>query len=169
MAILSSDLKLYLTGGAGNSNPNNSLGGAVSTTEVVTATEQNLFANVGAQEANDGSTKYRCVAWKNTHGTLTLQNSKVWIPTQTPSTDTSIEIALAGEGLNTQPETVADENTAPIGESFSAPATKGAGLNTGNIPAGQYYAVWEKRIVTASASAYNNDDWELKIEGDTDA
>ena len=36
MAIVAGDLKIYLSGGAGNSDPNASLGGIISSTEVQT-------------------------------------------------------------------------------------------------------------------------------------
>lgn len=169
MPIVSTDIKSYLSGGAGNSDPDAALGGIISTTEIVDATLHNLFDLVASAESASGDTEYRCYYVKNTHGTLALQNAIVWIQTQTPNGDTSVEIALAGEGVNATAETVADESTAPVGETFSAPATKGAGLSIGNISAGEYMAIWVKRIVNAASSAYNNDSVVIRVEGDTAA
>lgn len=171
MAILSTDLLARLSGGASNTDPDLSLGGVMSTTTVLSPTvaEENLFNNVGAAEASAGSTKYRALYLLNNHGSLTLENTVIWIPTQTPSTDTIIAIALAGEGLNATMETVANEDTAPVGESFTSPATKGAGLSMGNVPFSQRFGFWIRRIVSASASAFNNDDWQFTLEGDTQA
>jgi len=172
MAILSTDLLLRLSGGACNSNPDCALGGIKSTTTSIcpTVAEENLFNNVGGAEASAGSTKYRGLYLHNNHGSITLANSVVWLPTNTPSTDTEIRIALAGEGLNGTMETVANEDTAPVGEVFcTPPATKGAGLSTGNVPSTQHYGVWFRRVVSACAAAFDNDDWQVEWEGDTTA
>lgn len=169
MPIISSDIKIRLSGGGANSDPNASLGGAKSSTEVTDASLHNLFDVVGSAESSAGDTEYRCIYIHNGHGTLTLQNAKVWIQTNSSSTDTSIEIALAGEGLNGTAETVANESTAPTGETFSAPSSEGAGLSLGNIPAAQHYAIWVKRIVNAAAAAFNTDTAVLRVKGDTAA
>lgn len=169
MAILATNLILRLSGGASNSDPDLALGGVMSTTTAISPTvaESNMFADIEAAEALAGSTKYRGEYLLNTHGTISLTSSAVWISTQTPSTDTIIAIALAGEGVNATMETVADEDTAPIGESFTSPATFGAGLSTGTVAAGERYGVWVRRIVSAVASAYDNDDWALSWQGTT--
>lgn len=169
MAIVATDLLLRLSGGASESDPDNALGGVMSTTTAISPTvaEENLFNNVDGAEADAGSTKYRGLYLLNNHGSITLENSVVWLPTNTPSSDSVIAIALAGEGLNATMESVADEDTAPVGESFTSPATKGAGLNTGNVPNGQRYGVWFRRVISAAASAYDNDDWAVEWEGDT--
>jgi hypothetical protein len=171
MAIVATDLLLRLSGGAAESDPDNALGGVMSTTTVINpaVAEENLFNNVDGAEASAGSTKYRALYLLNNHGSITLSNSVVWLPTNTPSTDTVIAMALAGEGLNATMETVANEDTAPVGESFTSPATKGAGLSTGNVPFGQRYGTWYRRTVTAAASAFDNDDWAVEWEGDTTA
>jgi hypothetical protein len=169
MPIIASDLEFRLSGGAANSDVNASLGGAMSSVEVVDATLHNLFDQVSGDEADAGDIEYRCIYLQNAHGSLTLQNAKLWIDTQTPSPDTAFAIALAGEGLNATAETVANENTAPSGETFSAPADKASGLSLGNIPAGQRYGIWVRRTVTAGAAAYNSDSAILAVEGDTAA
>lgn len=174
MPIASGDIDYHLSGGAGNSDPNASLGGIISSTQIVDATLHNLFDLVSSSEASAGDTEYRCFYVKNNHGTLTLQNAEVWIETNTPSTDTSVEIALAGEGVGDGSttgvaETVANESTAPIGEVFSTAAGEGNALTIGNIPPGDAQAIWVKRIVGASASAYSNDNVVITVKGDTAA
>jgi hypothetical protein len=169
MPIVAGDIKIRLSGGSGNTDPNASLGGVKSSTEVTDASLHNLFDVVSSGESSSGDTEYRCIYVHNGHATLTLQSAKVWIQSQTSSGDTSMEIALAGEGLNATAETIANESTAPAGETFSAPSTEGAGLTLGNIPAGQHYAVWVKRIVNAAAAAFNTDTAILRVKGDTAA
>lgn len=169
MPIISTDIQALLSGGAGNSDPNSSLGGVISSTAITDASLHNLFDQVSSAEAAAGDTEYRCFYFKNNHGSITGENAVVWIDTNTPATDTTVEIALAGEGVNGTAETVANESTAPVGETFTAPASKGAGLSVGNIPAGQHIAVWVKRIITAAAAANNLDNAIIRIEMDTSA
>lgn len=168
MAILTTDVDTRGSGGTGETNPDNWLGGIKSNTELSpTVAEENLFSNVLGQEASDGSTKYRGLYFHNGHASLTLTLTVIWFTTQTPSADTVIAMALAGEGLNATIETIANEDTAPVGETFTSPATKAAGLSMGSVPFSQHFGFWVRRIVSAAASALDNDDWAYRIEGDT--
>lgn len=169
MPIASTDIKYRLSGGASNTDPNASLGGAKSSTEITDATLHNLFDIIGSAESSAGDTEYRCFYVHNAHATLTLQSAKVWIQTNTPSTDTSAEIGLGSSAVNGTEQTVANESTAPTGVTFSAPASEGAALTIGDIPAGQHKAIWVKRIVNASAAAYTSDSVVIRCKGDTAA
>jgi hypothetical protein len=168
MPIVSSDIKYYLSGGAANSDPNAALGGAISSTQLSGTPLNNLFDDVAGAESSAGDTEYRGIYVKNTHGTLTLQDAKLWIESQVAS-GANVEIALADEGLNATMETIANEDTAPSGPVFSAPTDKPSGLSLGNIPAGQFFGIWVKRIVPPASSAQANDGATLRVEGDTDA
>lgn len=168
MPITSTDLKFRLSGGAANSNPNASLGGAKSSTEIGTGLH-NLFDQVGSAETTSGDTEYRCFYVHNAHATLALENAVIYIQSNTPSGDTSVEIAVGSAAVNGTEQTVANESTAPTGVTFSSAANLGAALALGNIPAGQHRAVWVKRIVNAGASAYNDDQVTLRVQGDTAA
>ena len=168
MPIISTDIVYRLSGGASNTDVNASLGGAKSSTSVGTGLH-NLFDVVGSAEAAAGDTEYRCVYVHNNHGTLTMQSAKIWISSNTPSTDTTVEIALGSSAVNGTETSVANENTAPSGPTFSAPASEGAALSIGDIPAGEHKAVWIKRIVNAGAAAYNSDGCTLTTKCDTAA
>ncbi len=168
MPISDTDIKFYLSGGAGNSDPDASLGGAISSTEVSGTALNNIFDDVSGAESGPGDTEYRGVYVKNTHGTLTLQAAKLWIASEVAD-GASIALALADEGLNATMETIADESTAPVGPTFSSPTSKGAGLDLGNIPAGQYYGFWLRRVVPSSTPAKAADGVTPRVEGDTDA
>jgi len=169
MAIVSSDLKIRLSGGAANSDVNASLGGAKSSVEVTDNALHNLFDIVSGTESLAGDTEYRCVYVHNGHGSLTAKNTHVYISSNTTSTDDTWAIALAGEGLNATAETIVDENTAPSGESFTSPTTYAGGLDMGDIPFGQHYAIWYRRTVSASAAAIDNNSITLKVDCDTAA
>ena len=165
MAIQSTDIVYRLSGGASNSDPAASLGGAKSSTAAGT----NIFDNVSSSEASAGDVEHRCIYVHNAHGSLTLQGARVWIQSNTPSTDTTVAIALAGEGVNGTAETVGNESTAPSGESFTTPTDYAGGLVIGDIPSGQHQGIWIRRTVSASAAAYNNDGFTLRVQGDTAA
>lgn len=170
MPIATSDLLFRLSGGSSNTDPNLSLGGVMSTSTTVTDnTTHNLFDVVSGSESLPGDTEYRALYLLNNHGSLTAQSTKIYISSNTTASDTSLDIALAGEGLNTTIESVANENTAPSGESFSAPSDYANGLSMGNIPAGQRYGFWLRRTVNAAAGATNDDTAVLKADCDTAA
>ena len=75
---------------------------------------------------------------------------------------------VGSAAVNATEQTVANESTAPSGVAFTQPATKGAAIALGSIPAGQHRAVWVRRVV-APASAASNDTYTLRVECDTAA
>lgn len=166
MAVLNTDIKYYLSGGAANSDPAASIGGAISSVEVTPST---LWDDVGSGEASAGDVEYRCIYVKNTSGTDTLLSAKAWIQSNTPSTSTTVDIALGSAAVSATETAVANESTAPSGPTFSAPTDKASGLTIGDLAAGAYKAIWVRRTVTAGAGAYNNDGYTLSVGGDTGA
>lgn len=161
MAIISTDIQYRLSGGSSNSDPAASLGGVKSSTAA-----SNYFDDVSSAEASAGDTEYRCIYVHNNHGTLSLIGAKVFIQTNTPSSDTDVAIGLGSSAINGTEQTVADESTAPTGVSFSAPTTYAAGLSIGDLAAGAHKAVWVRRTVNAGAAAYP-DSFTLRVQGDT--
>lgn len=162
MPIGPTEIKFKLSGGASNSDPLLSIGGAKSSV----VASASIFDDVSSAEATAGDVEYRCIYVDNTHGTLTLQGAKAWIQTQTPSADTDVAIGLAVAGLNAAEIAVANENTAPAGVTFSAPSSFAGGLSLGNIPAGQYFGVWVRRTVNPAAASAA-DSFTLRVQGDT--
>lgn len=162
MPIISTDIQYRLSGGAANSNANASLGGAKSS-NVVPA---NLFDDVNSSESAAGDIEYRCFYVHNNHGSLAMQNAVIYIQSNTTANRISIGVGTAA--INGTEQTVADESTAPSGVTFSQPATKGAALALGNIPAGQHKAVWVRRSI-AAASGASNDTYNFRVDCDTAA
>ncbi len=162
MPITSAEIVYRLSGGAANSNANASIGGAKSSTVVPAA----LFDDVTSAESAAGDTEYRCIYVHNANGALTMQNAVLWITANT--TANRIAVGVGSSAINGTEQTVADENTAPTGVTFSQPTTKGAAIALGNIPPGQHRAVWMRRAITA-ASAASNDTYSLRVECDTAA
>lgn len=169
MAIVATDIKVYLSGGAGNTVPDNSLGGVRSTTEVVDATLHNLFDIVSGAESTAGDTEYRAIYVRNEHATLTYQSAEVWIQANTTSTDTSAEISLGTAAIDATEQTIVNESTAPIGTTFSTAAGQGNALAIGNLAPDSFKAIWVKRVVDAGSAAFNNDTLVVRFNGQTAA
>ena len=175
MAITSSNIKFYLSGGTSNSNVNASIGGAISTTEVTDNSLHNLFDKTLGTESTAGDTEYRCIYVKNTHGSLELELAKIWISTNTSSPANVIAIARDVIGKDGTAETETDEDNAPTnsGTTFSNPTAYSGGLSldgggTG-LGAGVAYPIWIRRTIAAGATAVDNVTFVLSVQGDTAA
>lgn len=168
MPILDTEIQYRLSGGSANSNPNASIGGAMSSTPVGVSLH-NLFDKVSGQESADGDTEYRCIYVNNANGTLTLQDAEIFLAGLAGNAGVSIEIGLGAAAIGGTEQLVADENTAPVGVTFSVPDAEPEALSIGSLAPGESKAVWIKRIVTPGTSAYNDDSCTLRTFGDTAA
>jgi len=147
MAIIAANLAFYLTGGAGNTLPAASLGGVISSTAFTDNTLQNLFANVSPAEALAGSVKYRALSFKNL-AAETAYAAALFLSQETTSAFTTIAVAFDSVGT----QSVADEDTAPAGLSFSTPLSLAAAIALGDIVASGVARVWFRRTVSAGAA-----------------
>lgn len=154
---MAATLQLFLTGGAGNSNPNASLGGIRSNTQVSGTPLNNLFDDVQPGEAVAGDIEYRAVDIYNS-GDASAVVVKVYIDPDTPSPKTELDL-----GLDSTTQSVANENTAPTDVSFShyTPSSK---LSVSDIAAGAAQRLWLRRTVQAGAANMANDGTTIKIE-----
>ena len=167
MSIITSDIKCLLSGGAGNTDPNAALGGIISVTEIVDDTLDNLFDDVSGAEHAAGDINYRCFYVKNNSAEIAY-NVKIYIDTNTPAADDVINIGLDLGGLDATADTIADEHTAPDpAVTFTTADGYANALNMGDIPAGEKFAVWVKRIVSAGSTAQANNSAILKVSVDT--
>lgn len=166
MAIIAGDFVTRLSGGAGNASGNASLGGAKSSTAAPT-TLNGLFDATSAAEASAGDVEYRCIYLHNANGADSMINAVVFVSANTPLAGSTIDIGVGTAAINGTEQTVADEQTAPAGVSFSAPSTAGTGLALGTIPAGQHKAIWLRRTITAGAGSSANDTCTLGYQCET--
>jgi hypothetical protein len=169
MAITATDIQFRLSGGASNTLPASSIGGAKSSTQITDATVGNLFDTISGDESAAGDIEYRCFYVHNAHATLTWYSVVTWISTNTPSADTTCAIGLAVAAVGATESAVADESTAPSSVTFTTPTSKSGGLSIGDIAAGSHKAIWVRRTVTAGATAYDSDNVIVRCEGDTGA
>jgi hypothetical protein len=119
----------------------------------------NVFDNVSVAEASAGDTEYRALSLHNS-GDATAENIELYISTVSPSTDTTVTVAL-DSGV----QSVINESTAPSAPSlsFSEPLT-GSRLSISNIAAAGAQRVWLKRVTSASAGNYANDLMTITVE-----
>ena len=161
MPIVSTDLKYRLSGGAANSTPITSLGGAKSSVDMPVG----IFDDLSSAQATAGLTEYRCIYVHNNHGTLAALIAKIWLQANTAGT--RIAIGLGSSAINATEQTTANEAAAPVGVTFStAPINLATGLDLGEIPAGQHKAVWLRRTVAPGASIAT-DTFTLRVQCDT--
>lgn len=172
MPIEEADLhyRLSIVGGGAQPDPNDSIGGTMSDTDIVDDTSQNLFQNVTGAQSLAGFIDYRGIFAFNDNGaTLDLIGTRQWIEAQPTATGDATAIALADEGLNADIERLANEETAPAVVTFSAPANYAAGLVYGDIPDGEFYGLWVRRTIDPGTAAYTDDTFQLEYRGDTAA
>lgn len=161
---MAADPRWRLSGGAGNANPALSLGGVLSSTEIVTA-DNNLFDDVSGQETTDGHTDYRGVYVYN-NGDVDLIAPVVWIQDESVAA-ADIELAPAAEGVGVTMATIASEITQPATVTFVEAPNKVGGIVLPNIPAGSRKGIWIRRIIAPATGAAAARNFTLRVEGDT--
>lgn len=158
MAALKGTIKLYLSGGADNSDPALSLGGVISSTLAPTQ----LLGNVSWQKALTGMTDYLCVYLKNTNSDpLDIAADMLIYIAQQLTGDDDINIQVDPEGVGNGVTTgvatiIADRESAPAGVTFPETVPVGK-LNAlppiSLIGPGECIAIWIKRTVPESATS----------------
>lgn len=149
MPIASSDIKFRLSGGAANSTPSASLGGAKSATD---AAGNLLFDTVTGLESEAGDDEYRVLYVDNTSGSLEMLDTVLWI-TSTGSAEFALAVGAAAAGGTEV--LLANESTVPNGVVFTTADTEQNGIALGDIPPGSHRGIYIRRRVTAGAAASN--------------
>lgn len=163
------EIVLRYSGGAGNTDPLASLGGALSTAAGGVVDDNvlhDIFDLVSGAERLAGDIEYRGIYVRN-EGADTLFGAVIWISSDTTAAFTELDIALAAEAVNATMATIANESTAPGGVTFSHPSTEGTGLSIGDIPAGQMKGIWLRRTVSAGSTAQASDTCQISVAGDS--
>lgn len=166
MTVSPSSLRYYLSGGRDNADPNASLGGERSSVLAPVG----LFDPVTGDESATGDVEHRCVYFCNEDPDPDgLIDPVLWVRSNTPSLDTTMDVGLDPAGKNSEAAAVADDGEAPGGVSFSSPPHKAAGVALPGSPYGEgdYVAVWVRRTVAPHASSALTDPSVLRVEGDT--
>lgn len=176
MSVESADIlvKLATDTGPGNSeasSPNASLGGFISTTELVNDTIHNLFAEVSGNENLNELSKYRCLFVQNANNDDTFFNVRVFFSDQNPDgADAFVGVdptaVSAVDDTDEQAVEIADEDTAPAGVSFSAPEDYDSGVVIGDLEPNEVRAIWFRRDAN-DTPAVVNDSATFRIQGES--
>jgi len=153
-------LVLQLSGGAGNTNPDFSLGGVVSGTAVVDAVDNNLYDDVTRKDVLVGKTEFRCFYIKNTNATP-VHGATVFID-EFPATSLStigLDPAGGGDGVATGiAQIIALEDTTPSGVTFEEAGLNREGLSKNmrlalpTLKQNEMIAIWVKRVAETGLS-----------------
>lgn len=154
---MAASLQIRLTGGAGNSNPNLSLGGVMSSTQLSATPMNNLFDNVDPTEAENGDVEYRALDIHNA-GDAAATSISLYLSSETTSPSTDLDF-----GLDATTQSVGAEGTAPSGVTFDHYNSSNK-LSISDIAAGSSQRFWVRRTVNSGAANLNNDTCTLKVE-----
>lgn len=117
MVIAPTDLKMYYSGSASKNGPGGPQGGVISTNQVPAQTltggvtiDNTVFTDISSQESATGKTRYACLYLKNTHGTQTASNIRIYQSSVTPGQDT-IRIGYSGVAANSHDPLLTETNT----------------------------------------------------------
>lgn len=196
MAIVAGDLDKYLTGASSDGGvqaaPNAALGNYRSSTEVTNDADNNLFDDVSGAESSAGDTEYRCICIKNNHGSLELQNAKIYMQDSNIGAGNTLSFAVETPATanltNGNAQTIANESTVPtsinttnhngVGSGVSDWSTAttysgGVAVNIGghdvNLGVSEQIFVWIRRVIGVAAAAASAVNFTIRIEGDTAA
>jgi hypothetical protein len=132
------DLKIYKT--------TNNLGGAITSTQITSATFNNLFTNVPKNELVVGEDYYACIYIKNGHSTESMDNFTLWLTNKSFPSNTVIKW-----GFEPASQTIADKYTAPVGITWNTLSSAPSTPNYGNLAAGESFPIWVWLSVPANA------------------
>lgn len=154
---MSATLQLRLTGGASNSDPDASLGGVMSSSQLSATAMNNLFDDVDNAERVAGDVEYRAIDIYNA-GDAAATVVKAFMDAITSNADTDLAF-----GLDSGTQSIADEDTAPTSVTF-ANYTSASKLSISDIAAGSAQRLWIRRTVGAGAANDNNDLGTINVE-----
>jgi hypothetical protein len=161
---MAATIEFRYTGGAANSDPDASLGGAMSSDQLSATALNNLFDNVSPAEASAGDTEYRAIDIYNS-GDAEAQSVEIYMSSETSSADSQIDFYAPGgthDGSD-QSDAIADESTEPAGASWSH-YTSASKLSLPNIASGAATRLWVRRVISASAGNTNNDSGTIAVD-----
>ena len=148
---MAATLDYHYSGGGANTDPADSLGGSISSEKVTAAALNNLFYDVEPPWI-DGieSVQYVGINIKN-RGDAAAENVVFYFVDTTNADST---LAVWEDTTGTQ--SIADQDTAPIGATFATPVA-GSKLSLSDIASGASRRLWIRRSVVADADNINND------------
>lgn len=143
----------YLSGGASNTNPALSIGGAESTHLAV-----DVLPDQSRLLADTGGTYYRLVYLRNEANLRSLTATVTATVDEQPATGLAVAVGVATEAAGATVSAVANQTTAPAGVSF------GSSASMGSIGASQSRGLWLRLTVTALVAAVADSPWHIDLD-----
>lgn len=148
-----------------------SLGKYASSTAWAGGGTNDLFDDVTGTENANSTADYRGLAILNNNAANTLANAVGYLSSEVAggasvSIGADTTAASAKGSASAQLVTIANENTAPAGVTFSAPTTAAGGVALSSIPVANVKGLWVKRL-PANTVALSGDGVTLAVQGDT--
>ena len=140
---------LYFSGGASNTDPDVSLGGAKSSAPAYISGSTTSLFSINASERAAGTIQYRLLYVQVTDYLNTLK----FFVRETPFATTTIALAWAAAAINAIETAVADELTPPAGVTFASPSTIEDAGSGGDFKPGQWRGLWVELAVQAGSPA----------------
>lgn len=162
MTISADQLQFFLSGGSINTDPNYSIGGAISSSPVL-GTLNNLFRDVTSEQAASGRTDYRCVYVKNTSGSDSLYEAEIYVYSQS-SGGSDVTIGTSPTPVGTTAPLLAVDTLDPSGVTFQETSTSSR-ISIGTIGPNSAVPIWIKRTTNAGTTFKELDNFVLKITG----
>lgn len=154
---MAANLTFHYTGGAGNDDPDLSLGGTGSSELLDSTALNNLFDNVDPPEIDGVAlVEYRAIDIVN-DGDAEAHNIEFYL-TDTPNAESTLAIWYDVTGT----QSIVNETTEPIGASWSLPLV-GSKLGFSDLAAAGTYRIWVRRTVDADADNINEDTGTLHV------
>jgi hypothetical protein len=141
---------LYLSGGATNSDPELSLGGAKSATLAYEGDASGLFGGISDAERLAGTVQYRMVYVESSTAATGL---KLFVETETALTTTTVGLGWAVAGINETEAAIANELAAPPGVTFEEVNGAETATSGGDFAAGDTRGLWIRYTVEAGSLA----------------
>jgi Calcineurin-like phosphoesterase/Iron/zinc purple acid phosphatase-like protein C len=138
--VAASDLKVYRSTGQ--------LGGAITGTQIISGTPNNLFGNVPINELVTGKDYYKCVYLKNTHATENMDNFKLWLSDKSFPHDTEIKW---GYDPSAVAQTIPNVYTSPTGITWKSLQAEPSQPDMQNLTPAETSAIWIWYHVNANA------------------
>jgi len=167
---MAASLQFRLTGGATNSDPDASLGGVMSSTEISEDPMNNLFDNVSPAEGKSGDVEHRGIDVYNA-GDEDATEVAIYMSDETSSPDTQLDMGQDSIGAHDSDwngPSIADEGDTPSdsqgGNISFDHYTSSNKLSLPDIPSGKAVRVWLKRVVQANAGNTSNDQGTITVE-----
>lgn len=162
-AFSSNDIKQYRS--AATVGTINSMGGAITATEVGDDVLHGVFDLVTEQEATDGKTEHRIVFIKNVNVTEDMLNVRALVIQDSSSPNTIYAVGWMPSAISNSTEILTSESQSPAGVVWNQTSRlQDQAILGGNIPRnGGYAALALRRTTKANAQPYKNDTAQIVI------